>query len=341
MPSDYPHLRYSFDRKTCLTYRRVMKTLASSLTFDTSDVARFRLHVLEHYYKYGLVPTLDAFGVKKSTLYDWKKRFEVSGKKLNSLVPVSTKPKELRRMNTDWRLVELIKTMRKEYGNVGANILKPFVDALATDLNIPTISKTTITKIVKIRRLTFETKVKLKKKSKQPRLRTKRSPKVTSAGYVQLDCITLYINREKHLFVCCIDVFTKFALVRRVKSLSSQSAKQVLVTFEQLTSHSVHTVQTDNGSEFLGVFDRYLEDQGIKHIFTYPRSPRINGVVERLNRTVQKEFIKRSDEIYYNTKAFDEKLTKWLHWYNYQRPHYALKYLSPVQFINTQIPKSG
>ena len=52
---------------------------------------------------------------------------------------------------------------------------------------------------------------------------------------------TLYINREKHLFVCCIDVFTKFALVRRVKSLSSQSAKQVLVTFEQLTSHSVHT----------------------------------------------------------------------------------------------------
>ena len=30
-----------------------MKTLENSLNFDKSDPAKFRLHVLEYYYKYG------------------------------------------------------------------------------------------------------------------------------------------------------------------------------------------------------------------------------------------------------------------------------------------------
>lgn len=64
---EIPHKRYLFDRETHLKYRWLMKTLESSLSFNNSQVARFRLHTLEYYYRYGLRPTLDAFGVKKST----------------------------------------------------------------------------------------------------------------------------------------------------------------------------------------------------------------------------------------------------------------------------------
>jgi transposase InsO family protein len=64
-------------------------------------------------------------------------------------------------------------------------------------------------------------------------------------------------------------------------------------------------------------------------------------VVERFNRTIQEECIKRSDELYYDEGAFEKKLTKYIYWYNYKRPHYALGYLSPMQFINSNIPKSG
>ena len=63
-------------------YDWLMKTLENSLAFDKSDPAKFRLHVLEHYYKYGWKPTVEAFKVGKSTLYDWKKQYEGSGKAL-------------------------------------------------------------------------------------------------------------------------------------------------------------------------------------------------------------------------------------------------------------------
>ena len=60
-------------------YDRLMKTLLNSLKFDSSDSAKFRLHVLEHYCKYGWKPTVEAFKVGKSTLYDWRRQYEQSG----------------------------------------------------------------------------------------------------------------------------------------------------------------------------------------------------------------------------------------------------------------------
>jgi putative transposase len=98
-------------------------------------------------------------------------------------------------------------------------------------------------------------------------------------------------------------------------------------------------VQTDNGSEFLKYFHEYLIQTQIKHQFIYPRCPKINGVVERFNRTIQEEFITRNDEIYYDEKLFHDKLNQYLYWYNYQRPHASLQYLTPVAFMNTIIPK--
>lgn len=318
-----------------------MKTLDSSLSFAASDVARFRLHVLEHYYKHGLKPAIDAFSVGKSTLYDWKKAFEESGKRLVSLVPQSTRPQHTRRMETDWRLVEFIKVMRTTHGNVGKDIIKPFLDEYARELKIPTIGKTTIAKLIKRRNFSFEKRVHYRKKSQYTKLRIKRSPKVRKPGYIQMDSITIYINQERHLFMSIIDIYTKFALVEKVNSLSSLQAREVFKKFSKSNPTPIHTVQTDNGAEFLARFHDYLEEERIKHKFIYPRLCKINSVVERFNRTVQEEFIKRSDEIYYDLKAFEAKLDNWLNWYNHKRPHYTLKYLSPMHFINTKIPECG
>jgi len=338
MGSEYPRLRYMFDRGTYFKYRRLMKTLESCLAFENSEVAKFRLHVLNHYYKYGLKPTMDAFGVKKSTLYDWKNLLEKNKGRLVSLVPVSTRPGHTRKMQVDWRLVEFIRQMRVEYGNVGSGIIKPLLDEYAAKMEIDSVSRSTIEKVIRRRGFTFERRVHYRRKTKYSRHRIKRSPKVKKPGYIQIDCITLYVNQERHYFISVIDVFTKFALVSRVESLSSKQAREVFKQFQRQYSYPIHTVQTDNGSEFLKFFHQYLEDQQIKHIFIYPRLCKVNGVVERFNRTVQEEFIKRNDEIYYDLDAFQAKLNHYLNWYNYKRPHSSLKYMSPIQFIN-QIPK--
>jgi putative transposase len=321
-------------------YDWLMKTLENSLNFDKSDPAKFRLHVLEHYYKYGWKPTVEAFKVGKSTLYDWKKSYEDSGKALLSLVPKKTRPKRVRQMTTDWRLVQFIREFREQRGNIGREKIKIFLDEYATELGINSISHRTITKVIKRRNLFFDPPKKSKRKNKFSRDRSKRSPKVTQPGYVEMDSVVVYIDNTRHNFMCCIDIYTKFAHVKKVKTFSSLQAKLTLQEFQQLSLHQVHTVQTDNGSEFFKTFHAYLEEQNIKHQFIYPKSPKINGVVERFNRTIQEEFINRNDEIYFDLEAFQVKLFGYLNWYNNKRPHASLGYLSPMQFINNSFPES-
>ncbi len=339
--SDAHHKDYLLPKFSKKSYRLLMKTMQNSFAMELSDIASFRIHVITHYYKYGIKPTLDAFKVKKSSLYNWINSYEKSGGRVIALVPRKTRPEHTRKMQTDYRLVAFIKEMRREHGNIGKSMLKPFVDAYAKSLGIKTIGKTTIQKIIKRRHFTFEKKVyPQKQKNKFQKLRVRKSPKVQSPGFVQMDSIIVYVNYEKYLFMCLLDIFTKFAHVVSVDTLSSATAKRVFMEFEELSPTKVHTVQTDNGSEFLRSFHEYLEEQGIKHQFIYPNMPKINSFIERFNRTIQEEFILRNDEIYYDQKAMIRKLTKYLFWYNYQRPHASLNYMPPMTFIQTKIPKS-
>ena len=52
----------------------------------------------------------------------------------------------------------------------------------------------------------------------------------------------------------------------------------------------VERVQTDNGSEFGASFHWHLLDQGIDHVKIKPRTPRLNGKVERSHRIDSEEF---------------------------------------------------
>lgn len=341
MPADVHRLRYVRLKYSRGAYYALMKTLQTTLVQEVSDIAQYRLHVLTHFYNHGLASTLDAFRVSKPTLYRWKRTYELSGKNAGRLVPCSTAPSHVRSMQTDWRLVEFIKQMRVEYGNVGKNIIKPFLDAYARQLHLPTVGLTTIGKIIKRRHFTFEKRGKVKRRTKFAKLRTRRSPKVSQPGFIQMDSIIVCVNRERHLFMSVMDIYTKYALVALVPCLSSLQAKKVFRMFQKANPTSIHTVQTDNGSEFLAHFHQYLEDCGLKHQFIYPHMPRVNGFIERFNRTVQEECILRNDEIYYDLEAFSQKLVNYLHWYNTERPHSSLSYMSPIAFIQSLGLKCG
>ncbi len=341
MPADVHRARYTRPKYSNWTYHWLMKTLNNSLALETSDVAKFRLHVLCYYFKYGLRPALEAFRVKKSSLYNWRNAFKRSNQRIISLVPKSTKPYQLRKMMTNWRLVEFIKQMRQDYGNVGKNIIKPFLDAYAENLGVASISLTTIGKVIKRRHLTYAGKVTVKRQFRFKKLRVRKSPRVNLPGFIEMDSIIVYIDQTRHLFMSVIDIYTKFALVKHVKTLSSKTATEVFRQFQTICPTRVNTVQTDNGSEFLASFHDYLDQQQIKHQFIYPRMCKVNSFVERFNRTVQEEFILRCEEIYSDVMTFEKKLVEYLYWYNFKRPHSSLNYLSPMTFIETKIPISG
>lgn len=334
MPSDFHHLEYIQPKYSRGGYIALMKLISNSLRFDLSDPAKFRHKVLLHYYQFGWRSTIDAYQISKSSLFLWKKKYEKSFKRLNSLVPRSTRPKRLRKMNTDWRLVEFIRQLRSTYGNLGKEKIKFFLDEYAKSLKVSSLGCTTIGKIIKRKGLTEKVR-KRRQVMKKTGLRVKYAPREVIQGYLELDSITLWVSGERYYFLTIIDIVSKYALCKLINALTASNTLNTFQEFQKNYPHLLRQVQTDNGHEFLGAFDRYLIDQNIPHAFTYPRSPKINGVVERFNRTIQEEFLNRSDEILTrDVERLEGKLVKYLYWYNYQRPHRSLKLKTPHDFLN-------
>jgi transposase InsO family protein len=82
---------------------------------------------------------------------------------------------------------------------------------------------------------------------------------------------------------------------------------------------------TDHGSVFWSVrkgessFDRYCQQHGIKHIMGGIGKPTTQGKIERWFRTYDQEH-----------SRFDLH-RKFIHYYNYERPHMALNYSTPAE----------
>ena len=57
-------------------------------------------------------------------------------------------------------------------------------------------------------------------------------------------------------------------------------------TVERETGKTLKCIRTDNGGEYIGKFDSYCKDNGIRHERSVPKSPQLNGVAERMNRTL-------------------------------------------------------
>jgi transposase InsO family protein len=85
-------------------------------------------------------------------------------------------------------------------------------------------------------------------------------------------------------------------------------------------------VQTDNGADFRSQFHWHLETRDIRHFYIPPRTPRLNGKVERSHRVDDQEFYQLLDQdgISDDIHLFNEKLPEWEDSYDHRRPHGAL-----------------
>ena len=341
-PADFHHIRYSRPKYSNSTYTVWMKTLTSSAVYDAHDPVAFRVKVIEHARDFGWKAAVSAFGIGKSTLYDWKKRFVRGRCHIKSLIPDSTRPKKLRKMHTHPAIVVFVKSVRLGEHPMNKYTIKPLLDAYCVHLGIPSVGTTTVGKLISRNHWFPARKIKRHDKRRFRGQRRRYAPRVTTPGHVEMDSIVLYILGKRWLFMSVIDVATRYGYCSVVVSISSMEARRVLLEFQERFPYPITTIQTDNGSEFLGVFHAYCLSHGITHEFIYPRSPKINGMVERFNRTVQEECIQRSDEVFYDPERFKRKLTDYLLWYNTKRPHMSLHLQTPIQVLQqftSSIPK--
>jgi len=95
----------------------------------------------------------------------------------------------------------------------------------------------------------------------------------------------------------------------------------------------IKTIQVDGGSEFQDAFEEECHRRGIKLFVLPPRSPKLNGHVERAQRTHTEEFYEVTDANF-NMPELNQALLKWENVYNTIRSHQALGYLTQRSFLN-------
>lgn len=318
--------------------------LKSLRRFSRDEVAQERLKIIEFYREYGEKATVKAFGIRRNTVFVWRKRLRESKNSLSSLIPTSTTPKHKRQMLTSIKIVKHIRELREKYPRLGKDKIKPILNRYCLKEGLTLISISTIGKVIKRNNFFFQKSGRIyhnpnsgwakNKVKRTKRTRVKYAPKPNAVGYLEMDTILRFVDGIRYYFYCAVDVKGKFAFALPYKHLNSQNTVDFFKKIEYVFPFPIKTVQTDNGLEFLGDFEDYLKIRDISHVFIYPRCCRINGVVERFNRTIQEEFIDNNLDIIHNPKLFTGKLIDYLIFYNTERVHSAHDNLkSPMDYL--------
>lgn len=337
MPADFHKKIYILPKLGHEGYRALMTTLTNALGFETSDKAKFRFHLLQLLYSFGWKAIHQAFpNVSRSTVYRWKKRYEDSQKRLSALLPQSTKPVHIRQMQTPYLVVEYIRELREKYPRLGKDKLKLFLDVYCQENNLSPLCSTTIGKIIKRKNLFFQRKgTGTKKKSKlASRSRVTKCPKGVALGYLQVDGIKVWYIDKYYYLLTAVEVVSRQGFAVLVQTFSSSWAKLFLEQVMAQVGYPISVIQTDNGSEFLALFDQAIREMGLTHLFSYPHCPKVQGYVERFNRTIKEEFLEFNVDSLFYPEEFTRKLSDWLVYYNQLRPHWSLNLKSPYQFLS-------
>jgi transposase InsO family protein len=99
-------------------------------------------------------------------------------------------------------------------------------------------------------------------------------------------------------------------------------------------------ILTDNGKVFTArfgrgpgpvMFDRICHDNGIRHLLTAPYSPTTTGKVERLHKTMRREFFTPKDRTFAAIADLQAALDGWVAEYNTERPHQGCGGRPPIE----------
>jgi transposase InsO family protein len=165
---------------------------------------------------------------------------------------------------------------------------------------------------------------------------------VTEPGTLQMDVkyVTPHLSGMTHTtyLYAGIDLFTRYRAAWIYEPLDSRTAAEALEWILYSMPFPISFIQTDNGLEFQGQFQRALQLFELPHHFIHKASPNENAVVERAFRTDDEEFFthrlprsgRPSDLAELNTKY-----QEWLTVYNTARPHHGLGFRTPIQMVPT------
>lgn len=304
---------------------------------NISEKAKQRLKVVDwlRARKGNVSLTSRHFGLDRETVRIWRDKFKRSG--MISLNDKSHRPKNLRKPTTDWKTVDEIVKTRKQYPAWSKYKIRSILGRKGIIVSASTVGRVLKRKDLINKRVSR----KKSKAAKNPKQRYPRGLRIALAGdMVQIDTkyVTLLGGRIIYQFTA-IDVLTKRRVLRYYSSLLSKNGADFLKCCLESFPFPIKAVQTDNGREFLKDFDKLCKELGLTHYFIEARHPKQNTYVENSHGFDEREFYQQGN-VNRDIEAMDKALGKWEYTWNYERPHQALNYLTPDEYLN-KIRRSG
>ena len=147
------------------------------------------------------------------------------------------------------------------------------------------------------------------------------------------DIMYLWVKHRWYFFVGVLDAYSRYIV--HWELLETMSASDVRAVVESaLKKYPVAKprIVTDNGSQFKSKeFRQLIKEFSLKDIKIRIHHPESNGSIERFHRSLREEGLS-DQQLQDKYQAFDIIKT-WVDYYNHQRLHSALNYLSPSDYL--------
>jgi putative transposase len=275
------------------------------------------------------------FGLSRASLYRWRKRLDP--KDLTSIQDRCRRPRRVRKPTWSLDLVQAVKRLRETYPRWGKDKLVVLLRREGFSASTSTVGRILSNlkqhgRLVEPRRFRISAR---KRRLSRPYAIRKPSDYIPRhpGDLIQLDTLDLrpipgVILKQ----FTARDVISRWDVLEAHYRATAQSALIFLHTLQTRMPFPIRAFQVDGGSEFFAEFEEACQQLGIRLFVLPPKSPKLNGAVERANRTHTEEFYQVTPSSW-TVGHLNQELLKWENIYNTVRPHQALGQLTPLQFI--------
>lgn len=266
--------------------------------------------------------TCRCFGISRDTFYRWKKNYKQKG----NIGLVNSKPcPENPKLRTPKIIEEKILYLRQTY-HFGQQRISWYL-LRYHQIKISSVGVYCVLKRHGLNRLP-------KNQRKRSIPEVKRYEKQVPGHHVQVDVKFLDFKdnagkKIRRFQYTAIDDATRVRALKIYGRHTQQNAIDFVNYVIEKFPFRINMIRTDNGHEFQAKFHWHLEDLGIRHAYIKPRTPRLNGKVERSHGTDQQEFYQLLT--YKDDVDLHAKLAEWEAFYNYARPHSAMNGKTPYE----------
>lgn len=288
---------------------------------------------------------LKAIGCSRATYYRWKKAYQRKG--LRGLENGVRRPLSSRKPMWDKRTEQLVLHLRQQFKLWGKLKITTILMREHQVCVSPSTVGRILAKLVKLGKIKpvryFYGNLKAKKRRsfKGHSQRWNKHLKRTQPGdLIQIDHMSVNPapgrTYKEFKAVCPI---SKVVYAEIYHSASAKCAKDFLLKLISKLPFEIASIQVDGGSEFRAEFEQACGELSIPLYVLPPRSPELNGHVERCNGTTKYEFYPFYDGPVH-LEAMRPALAEYCRFYNEFRPHQALKMQTPMAYLRTEVSKS-